>query len=101
MTLPGDMMKLLWKEADEQRNRRIETAVEEMLTDDQARGVRVIENYFGGLIDVRLDHAVPFGTILIVRKTNFLDDLDPIIIKNVGVSDVGTVPPSEGSGGKP
>lgn len=101
MTLPGDMMKLLWKEADEKRNQKIETAVEEMLTDDQARGVRVIENYFGGLIDVRLDSAVPYGTVLIVRKANFLDDLDPIIIKNVGVSDAGTVPPSEGSGGKP
>lgn len=67
------VMKLLWKEADEDRNKKLESAVEEMITDEQARGVHVIEDFFGRLIDVRLDHAVPFGTVVFIRKDLYSD----------------------------
>lgn len=51
----------------------IEQTCEQSLTDEQQRGVLIIQNFFQNQFEVRLDPRVPYGHIYVAQKETDLD----------------------------
>lgn len=70
-----DVMQGVWDQVQIERVQKVAAGVEQMFADPQKRGLIVVENQFGRILEVGLDASVPFGTVHLVRKELDIDNL--------------------------